>query len=114
MTDKSYIDWYSMTDAGLSQIIGNFIKHHRLEQNKTQIQVANDAGLSRSTLSLLERGGTVTLTTLLQVLRVLDLLNVMDVFKIQRQISPLRLAKLEKQNRKRARSTQQGETKSEW
>ncbi|MBK8145300.1 MAG: helix-turn-helix transcriptional regulator [Bacteroidetes bacterium] len=106
MTDVSYKKWLSMRDDAITKQVGIFIKHHRLEQNKTQEQVAEDAGISRSTLSLLERGEAVTLPTLIQVLRVLDQLQVMEAFEIQQSISPLALAKAEKEKRKRARSTQ--------
>lgn len=102
MTDISYKNWDSMSDKALSEHIGAFIKHHRMDQNKTQDMLANAAGISRSTLSLLERGETVTLATLIQVLRVLDQLNVMEVFSVQQTISPLALAKMEKEKRKRA------------
>jgi len=91
-----------MSDKALSVHIGLFINHHRMEQNKTQEALAKAAGISRSTLSLLERGETVTLATLIQVLRVLDKLYVMDVFSVQQEISPLMLAKMEKNKRKRA------------
>ena len=91
-----------MNDKALAEQIGTFVKHHRIEQNKTQDILANAAGISRSTLSLLERGETVTLATLLQVLRVLDQLHVMEVFMVQQTISPLALAKMEKNKRKRA------------
>ncbi len=56
MSDYPYIDWPSMTDKSLTETIGRFAKHHRLNQNKTQSDVAKAAGISRSTLSLLERG----------------------------------------------------------
>lgn len=102
MTDISYKNWNSMSDNAIVQQIGAFVKHHRMEQNKTQDILANAAGISRSTLSLLERGETVTLATLIQVLRVLDVLHIMDAFVIQQTISPLALAKIEKDKRKRA------------
>lgn len=92
-----------MSDKALAEQIGAFIKHHRLVQNKTQESLAQAAGISRSTLSLLERGETVTLATLIQVLRVLDLLSIMDVFEIPKTISPLAMAKIEKEKRHRAR-----------
>lgn len=93
-----------MSDDALAKQVGAFIKHHRLEQNKTQDTVATAAGISRSTLSLLERGETVTLATLIQVLRVLDQLQVMEAFELQNSISPMALAKAEKEKRKRARN----------
>jgi transcriptional regulator with XRE-family HTH domain len=115
MNDNQYIDWVSMSDAALAQTIGTFVKHHRLAQNKTQEEVANAANISRSTLSLLEKGEAVTVPTILQVLRVLDLLYVMNAFKIQEEISPLELAKQEQNKRQRARNTDSDTNKkSDW
>ncbi len=91
-----------MSDKSLMETIGKFIQSHRLNQNKSQEQVAISAGISRSTLSLLERGEKVRIDSILQVLRVLDLLYVMDIFKIQDQISPIEYAKLKKNKRKQA------------
>jgi len=104
-----------MSDRGLSETIGSFVKQHRLDQNKTQDELAGQAGISRSTLSLLEKGETVTVPTLLQVLRVLELLHIMDSFQIISQHSPLELAKLEREKRQRARSKKQDDKPdSEW
>jgi len=112
MTDISYNKWDSMSDKALAMHIGAFIKHNRMEQNKTQDVLAKAAGISRSTLSLLERGETVTLATVIQVLRVLDKLYVLEVFSVQQDISPLMLAKMEKDKRKRA-SGKREETQNE-
>ena len=103
MSDKSYKNNTKMSDRALAERIGQFIKEKRSEQNKTQNTVASAAGISRSTLSLLEKGEAVTLATLLQVLRVLGQLHVLDVFSIQPTISPIQLAKLEIKKRKRVR-----------
>ncbi|HQQ12132.1 MAG TPA: helix-turn-helix transcriptional regulator [Bacteroidales bacterium] len=105
MTEISFKEWASMSDKALAEYIGTFARHHRMKQNKTQDELATAAGISRSTLSLLERGETVTVTTLIQVLRVLDQLAVMNTFEIRETISPLALAKLQKGKRQRARST---------
>lgn len=102
MTDISFNKWSSSSDKGLTEQIGAFVRHHRMEQNKTQGELAKAAGISRSTLSLLERGETVTITTLIQVLRVLDQLNIMSVFEVRKTLSPLALARLQKGKRKRA------------
>jgi len=112
MNDKAYKNWYSMSDHALAVHIGEFVKHHRLEQNKTQDVLSRAAGISRSTLSLLERGETVTLATLIQVLRVLNQLQIMDAFEVQRGISPLALAKAEMKRRRRARIAKTPDSKS--
>ena len=99
MTDLSYNTWNSMSDKAIALQIGGFIKHQRVAQNKTQDVLAKAAGISRSTLSLLERGETVTLATFIQVL---DQLHFLEYFTIQELVSPLLLAKQEKYKRKRA------------
>lgn len=93
-----------MSDKALAEHIGAFVRHHRMEQNKTQDELAAAAAISRSTLSLLERGETVTITTLIQVLRVLDQLEVLSAFDVNVSLSPLALAKLQRKKRQRARS----------
>lgn len=103
MNDKTFKEWHSMSDKALLKYIGNFIRHHRMNQNKTQDALSKEAGISRSTLSLLERGETVTVSTLIQVLRVLDQLTVLKAFEVVETISPLALAKLQKEKRQRAR-----------
>ena len=113
--DISSKNWLVMNDATLIKTIGTFVKHHRLAQNITQQQLATRAGINRSTVTQIENGGKVTLLSLLQVLRVLNLLYVMDSFKVKEQVSPLLLAKLEHNKRKRARNTDNNNPqKSDW
>jgi transcriptional regulator with XRE-family HTH domain len=115
MNEKAYINWFEMSDTALAKVIGAFVKHHRLQQNKTQEEVSIAANISRSTLSLLEKGEAVTVPTLIQVLRVLDLLYVMNIFTIQEEISPLLLAKLAMKKRKRSRGTnKENDNPSSW
>lgn len=104
MNDISFTDWTSLSDKALMETIGIFVQHHRLNQNKSQNDVSRAANISRSTLSLLERGGRISLNSLMQVLRVLDLLHIMDVFKVKNEISPIEYAKLQKNKRQRARN----------
>jgi transcriptional regulator with XRE-family HTH domain len=108
MMDISSNNWVAMSDGALVETIGAFVKHHRLAQNKTQQQLATEAGLNRSTVTQIEKGEKITLQSLLQVLRVLDLLYVMEVFRAQEQLSPLQLAKLDQNKRQRARNTDRG------
>lgn len=106
-----------MTDKGLIELIGAFLRHHRLNQNRSQGMVANAAGLSRSTVSLLERGESTSLSSLIQVLRVLDLLHILEVFEVKHEISPVEYARLQKDKRKRARnilSDSNSERELEW
>lgn len=102
MAENSYINWLEYSDKSLTETIGKFIHHHRLRQNRSQDEISLDAGISRSTLSLLERGERVNLNTLIKVLRVLDLLYIMDVFVVSDELSPVEYAKLKMKSRKRA------------
>lgn len=115
MMDKINNDWLAMSDGALVKTIGAFIRHHRIAQNRTQQEVADNAGINRTTLSFLEKGDKVNIASLIQVLRVLDLLYIMDVFKIEEQISPIELAKLEQRKRRRARNKKDSDKpKSDW
>jgi len=102
MNDKSYNIDASLSDKAISELIGHFIKKTRIEQNRSQSDIAKAAGISRSTLSLLERGDSITLATLIQVLRVLDRLNVFQTFVIEPTYSPIQLAKIQAEERQRA------------
>ncbi|PKQ64468.1 transcriptional regulator [Labilibaculum filiforme] len=107
--------WVLMSDKAIISTIGRYVKQQRLLQNKTQAKTAEVAGVNRWTISQLEKGEAVSLLSLLQILRALDLLHVLDNFKIETQISPLELAKLEKKKRQRARSKDDNEqNESEW
>lgn len=113
MNDMSYINWREVSDKSIIETIGAFIRSHRLAQNRSQNEVASAAAISRSTLSLLERGEKVRIDSLIQVLRVLDLLYVMDVFKVEEQISPIAYAKLVKKKRKQASPKRDDKTNKE-
>lgn len=105
-----------MSDKAIIERLGYFIKHHRLEQNKTQGALASEAGMNRSTLNLVESGKVGSVLTLIQLLRALHQLTVLDPFEIKTMISPLQLAKIEQEQRKRASRVKKSSNKpkSEW
>lgn len=96
------MNWNAMSDSAILKVLGEFIKHHRLEQNKSQSQLAEEAGINRSTLSEFENGQRSNTITLIQLLRALDKLYILKSFQVQNQPSPIQLAKLEQKKRKRA------------
>ncbi|NNF99799.1 MAG: helix-turn-helix transcriptional regulator [Desulfobacteraceae bacterium] len=103
MIDKTSTEWVAMSDKAIIGTIGAYIRHQRLEQNKTQAQIAKEAGINRWTLSQIENGESVTLATLIQILRVLDLIHLLSIFTIRKTISPIEYARLEEKKKKRAR-----------
>ena len=116
MMDKDNINWLAMSDIALLKTLGEFIKQHRLEQNKTQGQLAEDAGINRSTLSEFEQGKRSNTLTFIQILRALNQLSIFDQLKVIEKISPIQLAKLEQNKRKRASKAKKitQTTKSDW
>ena len=113
MTGNTNIDWVQMTDLAIVEQIGKFIKHIRLSKNLTQEQLANEAGLNRWTVSQIEKGESVTLTSLIQLLRALDVLYVLENFEVKEVISPLAYAKLKKEQRERASGIKTKKTDSD-
>lgn len=100
------MDIAQLSDMAILRMIGDFIKKKRMALNKTQDTLAEEASISRSTLSLLERGEKVNLITLIQVLRVLDELQLLEAFELRQQISPIEYIKLQKKyERQRVRNT---------
>jgi len=99
------MDIAQLSDTAILQMIGDFIKKKRMAINKTQDQLAGEGSISRSTLSLLERGEKVNLITLIQVLRVLNELQILEAFEVRQQIRPLDYIKLQKKyERQRVRN----------
>ena len=61
----------TQTDQAHLTELGRRIRQRRLERNWTQAQLAEAAGLDRTTIGGLEREGSATLLSLVQVLRAL-------------------------------------------
>ena len=108
-------NWIAMSNSAIVSKIGEFIKNERLNSNKTQAQLAKEAGINKWTLGQIENGEAITLLSLIQILRALDVLPLLDIFSIKQEISPIELAKKEQNNRKRARNTDSNNPKkSDW
>jgi transcriptional regulator with XRE-family HTH domain len=97
---KTNINYTQMSDGAIVLHIGRFIKYTRAKQNKTQAQLAEISGLNRWTLSQIENGESISLSSLIQILRALDCLYVLNEFNFSEEISPLEYAKLKKQQPK--------------
>lgn len=100
--EKAIKYWYAISDPAILKVLGNFIRQTRLQQNKTQQQVAAAAGINRSTMVQVEKGGGATLLSFIQILRALEQLQLFQSFEIRQQLSPLQLAKIDQKKRQRA------------
>jgi DNA-binding XRE family transcriptional regulator len=90
------------TDQALLITIGNFVKEMRINQNKTQQNLADTCGINRSTYIQIESGKGSSMLHFVQVLRALNLLELLKNFEAQTQISPIALAKIQQKKRQRA------------
>ncbi len=116
MTDKNIKNIQKMSDDGIIHTLGGFVRHHRLRQNITQKDLADRAGINRTTLSDMELGRRCQLVTLIQVLRILNKLYVFESFEVKQQISPIKLAEMEMKKRQKASKQSNDKTtkKSDW
>lgn len=104
MMDISNKDWTQLSDLAIVTHIGTFVKKSRQQQNITQAKLAEMAGLNRWTISQLEKGEAVNLSSLIPVLRALDVLYVLNNFEVIDELSPLAYAKLKKKEKQRVRT----------
>ncbi len=101
MHDTSFMQ--SLSDQEVLVELGRRIKRIRLQQNRTQAQIAEKSGLSLRTVCAAEAGDDVRLSTLIKLLRVLGRLGGLDAWLPSPQVSPLELVKREGKQRQRAR-----------
>ena len=109
--------WHALSDPAILHKLGEYIQHNRLEQNKTQQEIAIAAGVNRSTLVQVEKGKGGTLLSLIQIIRALGKLDIFESFEVVKEFSPLQLAKLEHKKRQRASakpSSVSESPKSDW
>ena len=84
------------------------LKRRRLNLNISQQELADRAGISRNTVSYIERGEPFGMLTFIQVLRALDALDSIDSLLPAPGISPIQLAKMKGRERRRAYGSRGG------
>jgi len=99
------MDWYSMTNARIEIEVGERLKKLRLEYNITQNDLAKKTGLSRVTISKIERGMGVNLSSLIEIMRGLRVLENITYLIPEQEISPLELIRLKNKTKKKRAST---------
>lgn len=91
-----------MSDSAIVAEIGERVRRERLNQNRTQIELAASSGVGLNVIKRLEGGNGCTLTSLVRILRALEALEQIDNFLPEPGISPLELARLAGRRRKQA------------
>ena len=92
------------SDGAVLTEIGNRIAQYRLNQDKTQAALAQEAGVSNRTMTRVENGNSIQASSLIRILRALKLLENLDSLIPEPVASPVQQLKMQGKQRKRASS----------
>ncbi len=93
-----------LSDDAVLKEIGKRITRHRLNQDKTQAALAQEAGVSNRTMMRAEHGHSVQASSLIRILRALQLVENLDTLVPEPAVSPVQQLKLRGKQRQRASS----------
>ncbi len=93
---------YGQSDKAILRDLGQRLRQARLRRNLSQQELADRAGLNRTTISEYERGASTSTLTLVQVLRALEMLDELAGFLPDPGPGPLELARHQSHQRQRA------------
>ena len=82
------------SDAAILSEIGHRIRTERLNQNRTQVEIAKAAGIGLRVIERLEKGQGCLLGNLVRILRALGKIDQIDALLPEPGVSPLELARL--------------------
>lgn len=97
-----------LSDDAILERLGRRLGQLRLDQNRTQAELAEEAGVSQRTLKRLESGESTHVRNLVRVLRALGILDRVDGLVPEPGPDPLREVRAQEGRRKRASSTREG------
>jgi len=86
---------YFMTNAALLQYVGKQMQQMRINARLSQQQLADRAGLSRSTITQVENGKGMNMESVVAMLRALNKLEILNTFETEALLSPILIAKLQ-------------------
>ncbi|MDP0587788.1 MAG: helix-turn-helix transcriptional regulator [Candidatus Endonucleobacter bathymodioli] len=92
------------SDEAILKEMGNRITQLRLNMNKSQLLLAQEAGISHRTLIRIEHGQSVQASSLIRILRTLQLIGNLDCLIPETIVSPVQQLKMQGKQRKRASS----------
>ena len=93
-----------LSDKAVLEEIGHRIAQYRLNQDKTQALLAQEAGVSNRTLVRAEHGDSVQSSSLVRILRALQLVENLDALIPEPAVSPIQQLKMQGKRRQRASS----------
>lgn len=109
-------DYFLESADQVAQSLGARLSEIRLGQNRTQAQIATEAGISRATLVRLEQGNGASLDTFIRVMMALRLHAHLEQLLPDPSVRPLDRVRLSGRERQRARpkKTDPGDTPWAW
>ncbi len=87
------IDTYGLSDIAILNKIGARIKEIRIEQDITQKELSQMAGVSMFSISSIENGSNTSILTLVQILRALNRFDMLEPFLKEKEVSPVAIAR---------------------
>lgn len=98
--------FWNLSDQDLLEKIGIRLKTLRLQANVSQQHIADQNGMSRSSIVDMEKGKNFTIQSLIAYLRTINQLQMLNTFfeEIENPISPVELLKLQNKLKKQRAS----------
>ena len=90
------------SEAATLAEMGRRLAQYRLNQNLSQVELAELAGVGRNTVLRLEAGESVQTANLVRVLRALGLAANLDALVPEPSVSPLQMVREQRKTRQRA------------
>lgn len=96
------MNFNEISDSAILTELGDRMRQERLNQNRTQTEIAETARVGLNVVKRLEGGEGCTLASLVRILRVLGKVDELDSFLPAPGVSPIELARLAGRKRKQA------------
>ena len=103
-----------MTDEAILEELGRRIARQRLNSQLTQAVLAEQAGISKSTVERIEAGTTTQMSSMIRVLRVLGLVSQLNALIPELAASPMDMLRHKGKQRQRASTKQAKSDSDDW
>lgn len=103
-----------LTDEALLEELGRRLTRLRLNQNITQADLAQKAGISKRTVERIEAGASSQLSNWIRIIRALGLVENFELLVPEPRPTPLEYLKLQGKERARASTVSEDEAPESW
>jgi transcriptional regulator with XRE-family HTH domain len=89
------MDWNSLSNFEIITEFSKRIKSYRIKKRLTQQELADRAGISLFTVAQIEKGKSMSFSTLIAIFRVFRMLENFEMLLPEMEISPIEMMKLQ-------------------